>query len=183
MCTPHGCSAEHPNVSRRSAHPPRFGVSEATMQNPGRKNAPRERDGLFDIMRRSASAVAAHFGETNPTNPTRVVPAHSASKTRVNALMLGTHNHGLWLWVPALRPLRGRRPGRRSFIRTKNQPAAARKHRRPRSVVSGLLFTMTSATPTCRAVSARSGRRPARARRDGRAHTAPRSRSTSSAMR
>src|SRR5262249_43940837 len=21
MCTPHGCSAEHPNVSRRSAHP------------------------------------------------------------------------------------------------------------------------------------------------------------------
>src|SRR5262249_26329596 len=36
MCTPHGCSAEHPNVSRRSAHP-RFGVSEARLQNPGRK--------------------------------------------------------------------------------------------------------------------------------------------------
>src|SRR5262249_54175935 len=34
--TPHGCSAEHPNVSRRSAHP-LSGVSEATMQTPGAK--------------------------------------------------------------------------------------------------------------------------------------------------
>src|SRR5262249_16901566 len=33
---PHGCSAEHPNVSRRSAHPS-FRVSEAKVQNPGRK--------------------------------------------------------------------------------------------------------------------------------------------------
>src|SRR5262249_33323546 len=32
-CTPHGCSAEHPNVSRRSAHP-RLGVSEAKLQTP-----------------------------------------------------------------------------------------------------------------------------------------------------
>src|SRR3989442_8300095 len=45
--TPHGCSAEHPNVSRRSAHPS-IRVSEAKMQNPGRPNAPRERDGLFE---------------------------------------------------------------------------------------------------------------------------------------
>src|SRR5262245_10499424 len=34
MCTPHGCSAEHPNVSRRSAHPS-IRVGEATMQSPG----------------------------------------------------------------------------------------------------------------------------------------------------
>src|SRR6266436_2684234 len=45
--TPHGCSAEHPNVSRRSAHPS-IRVGEATMQTPGAKNAPRERDGLFE---------------------------------------------------------------------------------------------------------------------------------------
>src|SRR5262245_41137346 len=32
-----------------------------------------------------------------------VVPAHSASKTRVNALMLGTHNHGLWNMGPRFR--------------------------------------------------------------------------------
>jgi hypothetical protein len=32
----------HPNVSRRSAHPS-MGVSEAQMQSPGAKNAPRER--------------------------------------------------------------------------------------------------------------------------------------------
>src|SRR6266446_625661 len=36
----------HPNVSRRSAHPS-IGVGEAKLQNPGRKNAPREREGLF----------------------------------------------------------------------------------------------------------------------------------------
>src|SRR6516164_9968136 len=45
MCTPHGCSAEHPNVSRRSAHPS-IRVGEATMQTPGAKNAPRERRGV-----------------------------------------------------------------------------------------------------------------------------------------
>ena len=36
----------HPNVSRRSAHPS-IGVGEGKLQNPGRKNAPREREGLF----------------------------------------------------------------------------------------------------------------------------------------
>src|SRR5262249_40371983 len=49
MCTPHGCSAEHPNVSRRSAHPSMRG-ERSKVANPGRKNAPRERDGLFDIV-------------------------------------------------------------------------------------------------------------------------------------
>src|ERR1700730_12794552 len=33
---PHGCSAEHPNVSRRSAHPS-IRVSEAKVKSPGRK--------------------------------------------------------------------------------------------------------------------------------------------------
>src|SRR5262249_53854756 len=49
MCRPHGCSAEHPNVSRRSAHPS-IRVGEAKVANPGRRHAPRERDGLFDIV-------------------------------------------------------------------------------------------------------------------------------------
>jgi hypothetical protein len=40
-------SRKHPNVSRRSAHPS-MGVSEAEKQKPGRKNALRERDGLFE---------------------------------------------------------------------------------------------------------------------------------------
>src|SRR5215468_5006237 len=39
--------------------------------------------------------------------------------------------------------------------RAKNQPPAVGNNRRPRSIVSGLLFTMNAATPTCRA-SARS---------------------------
>jgi hypothetical protein len=37
----------HPNVSRRSAHPS-IRVGEAKVANPGRKNAPREREWLFE---------------------------------------------------------------------------------------------------------------------------------------
>src|SRR5262249_11357728 len=44
---PNGCSAEHPNVSRRSAHPS-IRVGEAKIANPGRRHAPREREGLFE---------------------------------------------------------------------------------------------------------------------------------------
>jgi hypothetical protein len=40
--------------------------------------------------------------------------------------------------------------------RIKNQPAAVGNDRGLRSIVSGLLFTMSSATPTCRGLSARS---------------------------
>ena len=36
MCRPNGCSAEHPNVSRRSVHPS-IRVSEAKVQDPGAK--------------------------------------------------------------------------------------------------------------------------------------------------
>jgi hypothetical protein len=43
----HGCSAEHPNVSRRSAHPS-TGVSEAKRQSPDAEMRARERAGLFD---------------------------------------------------------------------------------------------------------------------------------------
>jgi hypothetical protein len=45
----HGCSAEHPNVSRRSAHLS-MGVSEAKRQSPDADMRARERDGLFDIV-------------------------------------------------------------------------------------------------------------------------------------
>src|SRR5262249_39529427 len=59
MCTPHGCSAEHPNVSRRSAHPS-FGVSEATMQKLGRKCAAGRKECVLLMMssEEAASAVA-----------------------------------------------------------------------------------------------------------------------------
>ena len=40
---------KHPNVSRCSAHPSMRG-ERSKVANPGRKNAPRERDGLFDIV-------------------------------------------------------------------------------------------------------------------------------------
>jgi len=60
---------------------------------------------------RAREASAAHFGEMRPA---RVVPARGTPRrSRRGDPVAGTHNHGLWLWVPALRPLRGRRPGRR----------------------------------------------------------------------
>jgi hypothetical protein len=49
----------------------------------------------------------------------------------------------------------------------KDQPAAAGNDRRPRSFVSGLLFTMDGATPTCWAVSRRSAKDSVRAGGEG----------------
>src|SRR5215831_12422256 len=46
---PHGCRCTRTLLGAPPT--PRFGVSEARFTNPGRKNAPRERDGLFDIVR------------------------------------------------------------------------------------------------------------------------------------
>jgi hypothetical protein len=58
----HGCSAEHPNVSRRSAHPS-TGVSEAKRQSPDAAMRARERDGLFDIVKIGASDGRPHSEE------------------------------------------------------------------------------------------------------------------------
>src|SRR6516225_10724713 len=48
MCTAHGCRCTRTFLGAPPT--PRFGVSEAKLQTPGAKNAPRERDGLFDIV-------------------------------------------------------------------------------------------------------------------------------------
>ena len=91
----------------------------------------------------------------------------------------GTHNHGLWLWVPALAAL-----GRDDDFHKNGEPTCGCGNRSlVRLACSGLLFTGNAATPTCRAVSARSGRRPARARRDGRALTPRRARAARRARR
>src|SRR5215469_11231531 len=56
-------------------------------------------------------------------------------------------------------PLAVARVGRDDNLsRMKNQPAAVGNEPQLRSIVSGLLFTMDGATPTCRAVSARPAR-------------------------
>jgi hypothetical protein len=145
--------------------PPRSGLAKQSRKKPGRKNVPRERGRLFEMV--------------------------NCASTQCSSSSFETHRSALGLWK-RLRssgcdaPQHEGEGAPRIVGRTKpseHQPAAVRNRRRRNSIVSGLLFTMTGATPTCRAVSARSGRRPARARRDGRAHTAPRSRSTSSAMR
>src|SRR6516162_9199259 len=49
MGVPHGCLART-RTSLGAPPTPRLGVSEARLQTPGAENAPRERDGLFDIV-------------------------------------------------------------------------------------------------------------------------------------
>jgi hypothetical protein len=95
---------------------------------------------------RAREASAARFGKTKPTLvlAIRVVPAEA-----------GTHHHCRWLWVPALAALGRDDDG---LARTKSQRAAVGNDRRPRSIVSGLLFTMNGATPTCRAAVPGEGR-------------------------
>jgi hypothetical protein len=48
---PTGALAQHPNVSRRSAHPSSRG-ERSKGQSPGAKNALREREGLFEMVNR-----------------------------------------------------------------------------------------------------------------------------------
>src|SRR5262249_729650 len=55
----------------------------------------------------------------------------------------GTHDHRRWLWVPALAALG------RDDDRLVHQPEAVRNRDRGNFIVSGLLFTMKNATPTC----------------------------------
>ena len=72
-------------ADRRSAHPS-IRVSEAKLQTPD-ANAPREREGLFDIVRLGIAENGL------ATSSALVVPAKA-----------GTHNHGLWLLGPGSPP-------------------------------------------------------------------------------
>ena len=120
--------ASHAPERLSALRPPLDSGWRSKVANPGRRHAPREREGLFDIVRydyRSGSASGR--------------PRES-----------GAHIHGPWLWVPA----RFAGVGRDDDLRTKNQPAGVRNDRWPRSIVSGLLFTMAGATSTGGAVGA-----------------------------
>jgi hypothetical protein len=95
-CTPHGCSAEHPNVSRRSAHPS-TGVSEAKRQSPDAAMRARERDALFDMVR---------FANARAATPAWSSPRGAPRDARVAGTPLrGPRTTGRCSWVPALRPL------------------------------------------------------------------------------
>jgi hypothetical protein len=79
-CTDHGCLART-RTSVGAPPTPRFGVSEAKLQNPG-TNAPRERDGLFEIVtaavqRRAAMghALIPRQRAQKPNDPRRPSPA------------------------------------------------------------------------------------------------------------
>jgi hypothetical protein len=131
---------------------PRFGVSEAKVQTPGAENAPRERDGLFEIVRWAETRCCPHPEE-------RACRREPAKHERACARPLWKHLRSRRAaMLLSMRASRGRpHVGQNEATRRRgenNQPAAVETDRRLGSPVSGLFFTGNGATPTCRAVSA-----------------------------
>src|SRR5262245_3652152 len=132
-CRSHGCFAR--TRTFLGAPPtPRFGVSEAKLQNPGRKNAPRERDGLFDIVSWAETRCRLHPKERACACACASASASASASAGSNARARVSKDEG------------GEAIGEGS------QPAAVGNDRGLPSIVCGLLFTMKSATPTCRVI-------------------------------
>src|SRR5262249_50538565 len=133
---------------------PRFGVSEARFTNPGRKNAPLERDGLFDIVRWVETRCCPHPEE-------RACASASAKSNARAPVSKDEDDHGMALMLrdASQRPesVEASVLARAAMLLSMraNQPVAVGEDRRPRSIVSRLLFTMNSATQTCRAQARR----------------------------
>ena len=98
--------------------------------------------------RRAATLLSMRARARGAFWPNEANASYSA-RPREGHPAAGTHDHCRWLWVPALAAL-GRDDNR--LVCAKHQPAAVRNDRRGTFIVSGLLFTMTFATPTCRLV-------------------------------
>src|ERR1700730_16233298 len=62
---------------------PRFGVSEARLQNPGRENAPREREWLFDIVRRELPKTVRRRAASSAVLILRSARAPTARQSRM----------------------------------------------------------------------------------------------------
>ena len=142
------------------------GSVKRSCKAPDAENAPRERDGLFDIVRYDHERSACYSALSHPNSG---LPEFGHSKTRPkpdeptspageggSRRSQGSFGHPSsarkrgpvippGLWVPALAALGRDDDG---LVQAKHQPAAVRNDRRPRSIVSGLLFTMDGATPT-----------------------------------
>src|SRR6266487_40119 len=179
--TPHGCLAR--TRTFLGAPPtPRFGVSEATMQNPD-ANASRERDGLFDIVSYEPSPCAMLVPHPEE-RACRGGPATSIARARVSkdedghgagSSCFETHRSALGLWKrlrsrPAAMLLSMRatvrgafwpNEAKRAYVFDPSEASTCGCGKRSPAALhcSGLLFTMNAATPTCRAVSARSADR------------------------
>src|SRR5215831_13978174 len=151
---PHGCRCTRTFLGAPPT--PRFGVSEARFTNPGRKNAPRERDGLFDIVRWVETQCCPHPEERACASAS----AKSNARARVSKDEDG-HGMALMLRDASQRPesVEASVPGRAAHFGkasgsagAKYQPAAVGNDRRLGFPVSGLFFTGNSASQTCRAV-------------------------------
>ena len=171
MIRPTGASHAPERLS--ALRPPLDSGWRSKVANPGRKNAPRERDGLFDIVscevrdprpeeRACASAPAksnarARVSKDEDSTRSRVYPRSAKLSAQVGYSRLGcawpscfeTHRSALGLW----KRLRSRLAAMLLSMRA-NQPAAVGNDRWFALPVSGLLFTGNAATSACRAASA-----------------------------
>ena len=82
---------------------PRFGVSEAKLQTPGAENAPRERDGLFEIVswtERDAVLIlrSAHAEENPQSTNGRARVSKDADEPMCAPSCFETHRSALRLW-------------------------------------------------------------------------------------
>ena len=82
---------------------PRFGVSEAKLQTPGAENAPRERDGLFEIVswtERDAVLIlrSAHAEENPQSTNGRARVSKDEDEPMCASSCFETHRSALRLW-------------------------------------------------------------------------------------
>jgi hypothetical protein len=127
---------------------------EATMQTAGAENAPREREWPFDMVREARLKCDAVLilrsanAKDIPRIRTRVRAARrmrTSKCIRPHASRRIAADVGLW------KRLHSRRAATllSMRVRAQHQPAAVRNDHRRNSLVSGLLFTMKTATRAC----------------------------------
>src|SRR5262245_13542156 len=157
MCTPHGCRCTRTFLGAPPT--PRLGVSEAKLQTPrAQKCAAGTREAV--CMENSSVRAARPHPEERAC---RRSLANSNARARVSKdenvrlsspSCFETHRsvRRLWMLLRFVPCCDAAALGRDDdgLVRAKYQPADARNDRRLRSIVSGLLFTMTFATRTCR---------------------------------
>jgi hypothetical protein len=151
MCTPNGCFAR--TRTFLGAPPtPRFGLVKQRFKAPGVKNAPREREWLFDIVRWELPKTVRRRAVTSVVVILRSAHAEEIPRIRARRTRV-SKDEGEGRRILAKRTQRAFWPNeakRGACARAKDQPAAVRNDRRRNFIVFGLLFTMKFATHTCR---------------------------------
>ena len=144
MIRPTGASQAPERLS--ALRPPSFRVREATMQNPGRKNASRKRDGLFDMVKWNDGERFSDEPQLATRSPVLILRDASQRSQAVDACELA--------WAAMLLSMRASTDMLANEATWRSQPAAVGNDRGLALPVSGLLFTGNCATSTCGAADA-----------------------------